>query len=108
MRLKLERDNYGKLILIGTSVVMWLLIMFSFRAIGYEETWHLWKIPTWKVAFMDFRLIPGSAESFANGFEPTVNGFLASILLHRNFPGRYHLDQCLHDHPVFYKCIPFS
>jgi hypothetical protein len=72
MRLKLERDNYGKLILIGTSVVMWLLIMFSFRAIGYEETWHLWKIPTWKVAFMDFRLIPGSAESFANGFEPTV------------------------------------
>jgi len=72
MRLKLERDNYGKLILIGTSVVMWLLIMFSFRAIGYEETWHLWKIPTWKVAFMDFRLIPGSAESFNNGFEPTV------------------------------------
>jgi hypothetical protein len=72
MQLKLEKDNYGKLILIGTSVIMWLLIFVLFRAIGYEKTWHLWKVPTWKVTFMDFRLIPGSAESFTHGFEPTI------------------------------------
>ena len=72
MRLKLAKENYGKLLLIGASIAMWLLILILFKTIGYESTWHLWKVPTWKVSFMDFRLIPGSAESFANGFEPTV------------------------------------
>lgn len=72
MRLKLERENYGKLVLIGASVLMWLLMMVLFRVIGYEQTWHLWKVPTWKVVFLDFRLIPGSAESFLHGFEPTI------------------------------------
>jgi hypothetical protein len=72
MKLKFEKENHGKLLLIGASVLMWLLMLVLFKTIGYESTWHLWKVPTWKVTFMDFRLIPGSAESFAHGFEPTV------------------------------------
>ena len=72
MHLKLERENYGKLILIGTSVLMWLLVVVLIRVIGYDQTWDLWKVPTWKVTFLDFRLIPGSAESFLHGYEPTV------------------------------------
>lgn len=39
---------------------------------GYEETWQLWKVPTEMPPFKDFRLIPGSAESFRNGFEPSI------------------------------------
>ena len=72
MPLKLARENYGKLVLIGTATLMWLLILILFKANGYFETWALWKVPTWKVAFLDFRLIPGSAESFANGYEPSI------------------------------------
>ena len=91
MRLKLERDNYGKLILIGTSVLMWLLIMFSFRVIGYKETWHVWKVPTWKVTFLDFRLIPGSAESFANGYEPSIENPMDPTQRIFNYPAFWRL-----------------
>jgi hypothetical protein len=72
MGMKLEREHYGRLLLISASVLMWLLILILFRSMGYWETWHLWKVPTWNVTFMDFRLIPGSAESFVHGFEPTI------------------------------------
>src|SRR6266545_4919049 len=70
--MQLERDNYGKWILIGASTLIWLLIIILFRTYGYENTWHLWNVPTWKVSFLDFRLIPGSAESFAHGYEPSI------------------------------------
>ena len=72
MDLKIQKENYGKILLIGASVLMWLLIIILFKTYGYERTWQLWKVPTQNMTFMDFRLIPGSAESFANGFEPSV------------------------------------
>ena len=72
MQIKRHRENYGKLILVSTSVVMWLLILSLFNTIGYFQTWKLWKVPTYEETFLDFRLIPGSVESFKNGFEPTV------------------------------------
>jgi hypothetical protein len=72
MEPKALKENYGKVLLIGGSVLMWLLILVLFQTTGYERTWQLWKVPTQRLPFMDFRLIPGSAESFANGFEPSV------------------------------------
>lgn len=72
MNLRLQKEHLGKVVLIGTSILMWLLIIVLFNVYGYEETWQLWKVPTWTPAFLDFRLIPGSAESFAHGYEPTV------------------------------------
>ena len=72
MGLKLDQDNYGKLILIGASILMWLLMIVLFKSYGYNSTWRLWKLDPQKMPFMDFRLIPGSAESFAKGFEPSV------------------------------------
>lgn len=73
MRINLNKENYGKFILIGISILLWLLILFLFKGIGYRETWELWKVPTAKDIFLDFQLIPGSAESFRHGFEPTLN-----------------------------------
>ncbi|HJS20918.1 MAG TPA: hypothetical protein VJ785_19375 [Anaerolineales bacterium] len=70
--MKPERENDGKLLLIGASVLIWLLILLLLRNLGYHATWGLWKVPSWLPPFLDFRLIPGSAESFANGFEPSV------------------------------------
>jgi hypothetical protein len=72
MGFKIETENRGKLILIGASVLMWLLLAFLFVTMGEGKTWHLWQIDVQKMSFMDFRLIPGSAESFRNGFEPSV------------------------------------
>jgi hypothetical protein len=62
----------GRLVLIVASLSMWLLILVSLRSYGYHETWRLWKVPSAPPAFLDFRLIPGSAESLANGYEPSV------------------------------------
>lgn len=72
MRLKLDQENYGRLLLIGASVLMWLVMIVLFRTYGYNDTWRLWHIDPQGMPFMDFRLIPGSAESFRNGFEPSV------------------------------------
>jgi hypothetical protein len=72
MLLKLIKENHGRLLLIGASTLIWVLILLSFKTIGVNHTWHLWNVPTSKVSFLDFRLIPGSAESFANGYEPSV------------------------------------
>jgi len=72
MHLILGRENRGKVVLIITTLFMWLLMLIAFRGYGYEKTWQLWKVPTVMPSFIDFRLIPGSAESFRNGFEPTI------------------------------------
>lgn len=72
MGLKLQKEHYGKLALIGASVLMWSLILVLFNYYGYQETWELWQVPSWVPVFLDFRLIPGSAESFAHGYEPSV------------------------------------
>src|SRR5215211_8035924 len=72
MRLKLEKEHYGKLLLIATAAFMWLLILVLFNIRGYQATWRLWHVPAWRLPFQDFRLIPGSAESFAHGYEPSI------------------------------------
>jgi len=72
MFLNTIRENKGKSLLIAGIVLMWVFLLWSFKANGYEETWQLWGVPTEMPPFKDFRLIPGSAESFRNGFEPTI------------------------------------
>lgn len=62
----------GKFVLVAASILMWLVIIILFITYGYEETWQLWKVPTEMPPFLDFRHIPGSAESFLRGFEPTI------------------------------------
>jgi hypothetical protein len=71
MRSKNPSDQYGKAFLIGGSLLMWLFIFLLFKNYGYVETWALWKVPTESPPFSDFRLIPGSAETFRIGIEPS-------------------------------------
>src|SRR5215216_2543170 len=72
MPLRFEKEHYGRLILIGAATLMWLFILVSFKVRGYGATWGIWHIPSWRIPFLDFRLIPGSAESFAHGYEPSI------------------------------------
>jgi hypothetical protein len=72
MQLEISKDHYGKLVLVVSASLIWLLILVLFKAYGYEKTWQLWKVPTEMPPFVDFRLIPGSAESFLRGYEPTL------------------------------------
>ncbi|HSM71637.1 MAG TPA: hypothetical protein VK851_08850 [Anaerolineales bacterium] len=66
------RENKGKSLLIAGIILMWALLGILFSSYGYEETWQLWGVPTHSPMFRDFQLIPGSAESFRNGFEPSI------------------------------------
>ena len=66
------RENKGKSLLIAGIVLMWTFLFISFNVNGYEETWQTWGVSTEMPPFKDFRLIPGSAESFRNGFEPSI------------------------------------
>jgi len=72
MILKTIRENKGKSLFIAGILLMWIFLLISFKVIGYEETWQIWGVPTEMPPFKDFRLIPGSAESFRNGFEPSI------------------------------------
>lgn len=72
MVLKYVRENKGKSLLVAGIVLMWVFLGILFNWYGYEETWQLWGVPTEMPPFKDFRLIPGSAESFRNGFEPSI------------------------------------
>jgi len=65
-------EKHGKWVLIGGVVLIWLVVLGLFKFYGYEKTWQLWNVPTEMPPFLDFRLIPGSADSFQHGFEPTV------------------------------------
>src|SRR5215204_2268646 len=63
--------KYGKIFLIASSLIIGLVILLLFKVYGYDETWRLWRVPVQHPQFADFRLIPGSAESYRDGFEPT-------------------------------------
>ena len=65
-------EQRGKLVFVVSSVLIWLVILVLFKTYGYEKTWQLWKVPTEMPPFVDFRHIPGSAESFLRGYEPTL------------------------------------
>ncbi|MBK9927998.1 MAG: hypothetical protein IPP66_22220 [Anaerolineales bacterium] len=71
-RLGFTRENTGRIVLISATILMWLFLLLMFKNYGYNKTWQLWGVQTEELPFMDFRLIPSSAESFRNGFEPTV------------------------------------
>ena len=71
--LRIDKEDYGKLVLIGSTLLVWFVIAILFEVYGYRATWELWKVPTAKDVFLDFQLIPGSAESFRQGFEPTIS-----------------------------------
>ncbi|PWB71646.1 MAG: hypothetical protein C3F07_13770 [Anaerolineales bacterium] len=66
------RENRGKSLLIAGIVLMWLVLWALFAGYGYSETWELWGVGAHPPIFRDFQLIPGSAESFRHGFEPTI------------------------------------
>ena len=66
------REHKGKSLLIAGIILIWAFLFVSFQKNGYEETWRVWNVPTEKPPFLDFRLIPGSAESFRMGFEPSI------------------------------------
>jgi len=72
MVLNYIRENKGKSLLIAGIILMWMLLGVLFSSYGYEETWQLWGVPTHSPIFRDFQLIPGSAESFRNGYEPSI------------------------------------
>jgi len=64
-------ERYGRPFFITASLVIWVVILCLFRLYGYDETWKLWRVPVEHPQFSDFRLIPGSAETFRSGIEPT-------------------------------------
>src|SRR3989304_3787190 len=72
MQSRYLNDKYGKAFLVGGSLLIWLSIFLLFKNYGYTQTWELWKVPTESPPFSDFRLIPGSAETFRMGIEPSV------------------------------------
>lgn len=64
-------QKYGKAFLIASSLLIGFVILLAFKNYGYDETWKLWRVPVEPPQFSDFRLIPGSAESYRAGIEPT-------------------------------------
>lgn len=72
MSLRDANEKYGKIFLIASSLLVGLVILLLFNFYGYDETWKLWRVPVESPRFSDFRLIPGSAESYRRGFEPTI------------------------------------
>ncbi|MCX6082344.1 MAG: hypothetical protein NTW32_22680 [Chloroflexi bacterium] len=59
---------YAWLVIAGVAI-----IGLSFFIWGYENTWHLWNLPTVMPPFLDFRLITGGAESIQAGYDPRIN-----------------------------------
>lgn len=91
----LIRENKGKSLLIAGIVLMWVLLGILFRQYGYYETWELWNVPVHPPLFRDFLLIPGSAESFRNGFEPTVEN-------------PYDVGQRIFNYPAFWRLFFYT
>lgn len=89
------RENKGKSLLIAGIVLMWVLLGVLFNQYGYNETWELWNVPVHPPVFRDFLLIPGSAESFRNGFEPTVEN-------------PYDVGQRIFNYPAFWRLFFYT
>jgi hypothetical protein len=89
------RENKGKSLLIAGIVLMWVLLGMLFVYHGYYETWDLWKVPTHPPVFRDFLLIPGSAESFRHGFEPTIEN-------------PYDVGQRIFNYPAFWRLFFYT
>jgi len=90
MILNFIRENKGKSLLIAGIVLMWAILGMLFANYGYYETWDLWNVPSHSPVFRDWLLIPGSAESFRNGFEPTIEN-------------PYDVGQRIFNYPAFWR-----
>ncbi len=55
---------------LAVGVIAVLLLM---RLYGFATTFSFWNVRTYGVTFLDLRLITGSAESYARGYDPAVN-----------------------------------
>lgn len=95
MVLKYVRENKGQSLLIAGIVLMWVVLGVLFRQYGYYETWELWNVPVHPPVFRDFLLIPGSAESFRNGFEPTIEN-------------PYDVGQRIFNYPAFWRLFFYT
>jgi hypothetical protein len=93
--LKYIRENKGKSLLIAGIILMWVFLGILFNWYGYYETWELWNVPVHPPVFRDFLLIPGSAESFRNGFEPTVEN-------------PYDVGQRIFNYPAFWRLFFYT
>jgi hypothetical protein len=63
----------GKTILIAAGLMIWGVIIWSFFVNGYLQTWSVWQVPAETPIFLDFRLIPGSAETLRSGIDPAIS-----------------------------------
>jgi len=95
MGLKTIRENKGKSLLMAGIVLMWVLSGVLFSSYGYGRTWKLWGVPTQEPVFRDFLLIPGSAESFRNGFEPSIEN-------------PYDVGQRIFNYPAFWRLFFYT
>ena len=69
----LWQPSPAKNVLLASCVVIWLLLGVLFAFYGYEATWRLWGISTFRPFFVDFRLLPGMVRSLHLGLDPTVS-----------------------------------
>ena len=76
-------------VLLLTAITATILTaMFVF---GSENTFKFWNIPTLQPAFADLRILPGSAESFRQGFDPIKENPADPLKRYFNYPGAWYL-----------------
>jgi hypothetical protein len=80
-----------RLLLAGLFFLGVLITAVLFYFLGYENTWQLWNIPTKMPPFFDLRLITGSAESYAAGYDPMFHNPLDPAQRFFNYPRVWYL-----------------
>ncbi len=60
--------TFARIVILGGAVIGLLLAVY-----GFDNTWHLWNVPTMSPHFADLRTITGGAESARMGLDPMVN-----------------------------------
>ena len=81
----------GKIFLVAAGLLIWSVIIGSFFINGYLETWMLWQVPAKTPLFLDFRLIPASAETFRSGIDPAVSNLNDPLERLFNYPKIWYL-----------------
>ena len=61
-----------RLVLLAAVAVTAVCIIALVRMRGFDEAFRLWNIPGYGTPFLDWRMIPGSASSYSQGFDPAV------------------------------------
>src|SRR5581483_484817 len=69
-----------------------VLILASFYLNGYRRTWRqIWNLQTYSSPFLDMRVITGSAESLAAGYDPYINNPYDPLHRLFNYPLIWHV-----------------